>query len=257
LDWNGDGLKDLLVAERGNLRAYADQLSPFVRVYINTGVSPSPTFSSGEWLPMRRSVLVLPEDVQGIRVADWDGDGAEDLLAGSVDGIWVCLNEGPASAVSFGPWQQVCPTGSSSCRFPRGWLNLDFSDWNGDGRSDLIVGIEYRVNQRDLCAGTRDLVYVYLNTGSRTEPRFAGGFRVDLESGVPLDVLGNLPSPALADWDDDDKPDLILGGSEACGGRFGGVFLFERNVGTEAAPLLSGASFYDYGPWRVGENCTQ
>jgi hypothetical protein len=61
----------------------------------------------------------------------------------------------------------------------------------------------------------------------------------------------------LADWDDDGKPDLILGGSEACGGRFGGVFLFERNVGTEEAPLLSGASFYDYGPWRVGENCTQ
>ena len=50
------------------------------------------------------------------------------------------------------------------------------TDWNEDGKKDLIVGQYVNGN-----------IIVYLNTGTDVHPEFSGSFKV-LSSGVPISV---------------------------------------------------------------------
>ena len=71
------------------------------------------------------------------------------------------------------------------------------TDWNGDGKTDLL-------------AGTEDpKVYFFRNTGTREKP--------ELAPGVPLDLKVDEPSrcyrfrPEVADWNNDGKLDVLVG----------------------------------------------
>jgi hypothetical protein len=98
------------------------------------------------------------------------------------------------------------------------------ADWNGDGRKDLIVGYQ-----------TAGKVALYLNTCTDANPVFtsyanlqAGGVDIYL----PSSGCG-APAPWVCDYDEDGKPDLIVGsGTDGC-------VYFYRNTGTDAAPILA------------------
>ena len=244
VDWNGDGLKDLVVAS---------PRTGFFLLFLNVGTSSNPVLSSGKWLTIRGSLLRSPEAPFGIRFADWNGDGKTDLLVGSEDRILVYINEGQGKEILLSPPQFICHTYGSICRFPLGFLNLDVADWNQDGKPDLIVGVEYRLNQRDLCEGMRSFIYVYLNVGTKINPLLDGGTRLTLADGTPLDAGGCcVPAPDAVDWNLDGKLDLIVANNSPFDPN---LILFYENVGTAQSPVLEGPNFYYNGPRRVGEEC--
>jgi len=159
-------------------------------------------------------------------LADYDGDGRPDLIAGSD-----CCQEGCFYVFrrlkdgGFAPRQRVKPV------FPPeqfGRVSTDalasrvaVGDLNGDGRPDVLIGGRDR--------GFLGVVYGPLaGKDELTVQRMWPEGQEPFPPGTRLST-----NPVLADWDGDGLPDLILGlrGGE----RRRGVY-WCRNVGTKREP---------------------
>lgn len=159
-------------------------------------------------------------------VADWNGDGRNDLLVGYryADKIALFLNVGSPSVPflqSAGNLQVagldiMVPGGTGGCGAPAPWA----SDFDADGDKDLLVG-----------SGADGSVLVFKNNGTDTGPVLAPGARLALWNGDHLTV-GSRATPCFSDWDGDTLPDLL------CGAGDGTVFLF-KNIGTMKSPMLT------------------
>ena len=109
-----------------------------------------------------------------------------------------------------------------------------YADYDGDGKLDLVVGIEdwseygwddaYSAKGAWTNGPLHGFVFVFLAQG---DGKFAEPFRVET-AGKPIDVYG-CPSPNFADFDGDGDLDLL------CGEFLDGFTYFE-NVGTRTEP---------------------
>jgi len=99
------------------------------------------------------------------------------------------------------------------------------TDWNGDGKKDLLVGYQ-----------TAGKIALYLNSGTDAQPCFTNC--TNLKTGDGSDIIhlsGGCGAPAswVCDFDGDGKRDLLVGaGSD-------GTVWFYRNTNTDAAPVLA------------------
>jgi FG-GAP-like repeat len=99
------------------------------------------------------------------------------------------------------------------------------TDWNGDGKKDLLVGYQP--------AGK---IALYLNLGTDAQPCFTN--HTNLKTGDGSDIYHpssgcGAPAPWVCDFDGDGKRDLLVGaGSD-------GTVWFYRNMNTDAAPILA------------------
>ena len=129
VDWNGDGAKDLLVGEDYGRIYY----------YENVGTDASPIFSSGALLSAGGSTLDV-EFYARFDVADWNGDGALDIVSGGYYGnvaVFLQVLPEPEIDVEVGSAQNVhaydfgsVPVGSSA--------TATFTVRN-EGTADLVV----------------------------------------------------------------------------------------------------------------------
>ena len=124
-DWDGDGLKDLLVGH-----------SSTIILYKNVGTESAPRFQA--------PILVkIPEGDFPNRpspyVGDWDGDGKKDLLAGSEKPqIYFYRNIGTNKTPQLAKGKVLELKGSG---FDSGYrCRIDVTDWNNDGKLDILVG---------------------------------------------------------------------------------------------------------------------
>jgi hypothetical protein len=162
-------------------------------------------------------------------LADYDGDGRLDLIAGSD-----CCQEGCFYVFrrlkdgGFAPRQKVKPV------FPPQEFKLietdimrsriAVADLNGDGKPDVLFGADY----------WKTLGIVYGPLAGKDELTVQ---RMWPEGQEPFAPMWPYTNPVLADWDGDGLPDLILGLRERTRDgvlRSRGVY-WCRNVGTKQA----------------------
>ena len=223
VDWNEDGLKDLIVGEGSGY------YTPRVRVYLNVGTHGSPQFSDYFYVQAHGSDLTVPgSGCMGLfpRVVDWNDDGNKDLLIGRSDGrIEIFQNSGTnenplfyyGSFVRVGPPPCDCSKVDIDVGFR---ATPDIVDWNNDGKNDLVVG------------AYDGKIHIFINEGTNADPDFWYETFAQ-ENGSDLIVPTLRSSPVVIDLDGDGKKDILAGNTE-------GQLLFYSNVGTDSSPEFSG-----------------
>lgn len=210
-DWNNDGRKDLLVGEMKWSK---------VRLFLNAATDAEPFFPDYEHLQAGEKILsgggcnsrACPQ------VVDWDNDGRKDLIAGTTTGYVNLYRNIGAGALPVLQRATVLEVAGA-------YLNVGHAaapcvtDWNADGKKDLLAGCE---------AGT---IFKFLNINTDEQPVPDSPSYVKA-AGETLTVEGGTSSPKHVDWDGDGVRDLLVG----CGA---GKVFFYRNLGTDTDPVFA------------------
>jgi FG-GAP-like repeat len=159
---------------------------------------------------------------------DVEGDWESGRLA------WSHIQEGNAPS-RYAIYFDVLPTGTvPHLASPRGFLGdggmrtqkigptttgaietrIDVTDWNGDGRFDIVAG------------NLRGGVSVYHNLGTSSMPDFGSSKLLFTTDGKPIDVGWNA-TPKIVDFDADGDDDIVTGGQH-------NRIAWYKNVGTNA-----------------------
>ncbi len=194
--------------------------------------------------------LPLPANIHPNRVranmwryADYDADGALDLIVGVGDwteygwdnaydasGRWtngplrgfvyLIRNAGTTEAPHWEEPVQLLAGDRPVEVF--GWPSPNLGDFDGDGDLDLI------------CGEFLDGFTWFRNAGTRREPRFEPGLRLVADDGRPLVMDLQMITPVALDWDRDGDLDLI------CGDEDGRVAFIEHTgrLAPNGAPLF-------------------
>ena len=227
VDWNSDGIKDLLVGTEG----------PRLEWYQNIGTNKDPRLvyrgvvktANGNDLiippkPCPESPHYTHDYAPTLDVVDWDGDGKLDLLLGGyITGyIWFYQNvgaevDGTPKLVFRGPLEadgKPIDTvwGAAPC----------FVDLNGDGKLDLLSGsFGQRMGGGD---APSPFLYYYENVGTRTKPRLTRR-EVEYDGEPPDDILA---TPRPFGTNQRGLVDLVIS-------TMGKVY-FAQNTGTRQTP---------------------
>ncbi len=258
-DFDGDGLLDLVPGRYWERTQWGDEPRLFGRLYKNVGAPAAPRFEARDAFggaPYTERFQIADAGRQnGLRAVDWDDDGRTDLIVGDTDGfVWFFRNQTghlfPVFAAGvklraagapirvYGEWRE--------CR-AAGYARPEVCDWNGDGRKDLLV------------ADGRGWLWLHVNVGTGAAPVLAAGTRV-LADGKPIDGTAR-GSAMVCDWDGDRDQDLIFGmaGEGEISERYDWPhrnadpsqdhgFLFYRNDGSDANPVLARPTWIAAGP---------
>ena len=215
VDWNNDGMKDLLVGQLANGK---------IRLYLNAGTDAQPVFNAFTYIQSSSTDITTTYGLywEGSRpvVVDFNNDGLKDLVVGEYAGsIRLYTNVGTDAAPVFNGYSLI-QVGGVDYYVPSGSCSMPVVvDWDNDGAKDIVVGDE------------NGDVYLLLNTGTDAAPAFAS------DAAIPNVSVTWDASPTVVDWNGDGKKDILLG-------QYDGSVLYFENVGTDASPsFTSGVAF--------------
>jgi len=213
VNWDGDGRKDLLVGTAEGT----------VRIYRNVGTDTEPHFDAGTFV---QAGLAQPENIDiGFRATptwvDWNLDGRNDLLIGAGDGRLRVFLDTTANGEPQFAAAMVIQQDNADLVVPGGRSSPDFTDCDGDGRRDLLVG------------NTAGQLLLYSNVGSDADPGFSTYTEVYADGRV-IDLPGEARSrPFVCDWTGSGQIDVLVGSAE------GLVYFYEGREIISAVQLPS------------------
>jgi hypothetical protein len=192
VDLDGDGTLDVLSGSfPGTLHLFAGS---------DDGHAAGRTLKDPDGEDLTCGSAVVPYAV------DWDADGDLDLLVGELAGyVYLLENTSSGKALTFAKPVRLA-VGGEGITVPGGHSGPTVADWDGDGRHDLIVGCgdgSVQWFRSESTSGAPKLAApVALLAGSTSENGQIFGTEP---------VCGRRVKVAVADWNADGKPDLLLG----------------------------------------------
>ncbi|MDO8682784.1 MAG: VCBS repeat-containing protein, partial [Armatimonadota bacterium] len=225
-DWDGDGLLDFVAGRFWERTAFNSFNQPryYGGLYKNVGTPTSPVFErrdENEGSPYTERFQICDAVRQnGVRTVDWNNDGKPDLIAGDTDGfVWYFRNLTNRLFPVFATGERLLINGQPLSLWVSGGGHArpDITDWNNDGKKDLIA------------ADSNGYVTLFLNTGTDANPILSPGTRVYTD-GAPIDGASR-SSVLVCDWNSDGKKDIIFADDT--------YFKFYRNTNTDANPVFA------------------
>ncbi|MBN1433552.1 VCBS repeat-containing protein [Candidatus Fermentibacterales bacterium] len=135
VDWNEDGLLDLVVGSQGDYYGNA----PSIRLYLNSGTPGNPQLTGFSYLEADGKTINLYRVVPDVE--DCNGDGKKDVVAGYQDGyVYYYENTGTNSSpvLAAGAWLTY---NSGSSYIDPGYAARPYMiDWDMDGHLDMLCG---------------------------------------------------------------------------------------------------------------------
>ncbi|NQX97005.1 MAG: VCBS repeat-containing protein [Flavobacteriales bacterium] len=204
-DVDGDGDQDIITNNDISL-------NPHLSYIENIGTASAPNFAA----PVSANTALgipFPGNRSKPRFVDLDGDGDQDMFVGVRYGNFRYYeNTGTLTAPNYG-MQQSNPFGLASLGTSEADLSPTFSDADGDGDLDLIVGLN-----------NSDNLY-YENIGTSSVPSFAAPLTNPhgiININTHLNLNNNWYVPSFVDIDGDGDDDIIS--------AIGTEFYFYENV---------------------------
>lgn len=142
IDWNEDGLLDLLIGS---------DASEKINIYLNSGTASSYTFTTPVEVLCNNASITYHRCIP--HITDLNLDGKKDLVIGEDLGcIYFLENAGTNDSPQFNTSVKLESDGSP-IQWPSGQTDITVwvNDWNEDGMPDILIG------------NYKDTVYVYLN----------------------------------------------------------------------------------------------
>ena len=249
VDWDDDGLMDLLVG----------QADGRIALFLNQGTKGHPVFNGYQYLKLSNGKEIRTylggcvctgggPECPVPRVVDWDNDGRKDLIVGQWSGptygmnLFVYLNNGTDESPVFD--EKLACSLTSSSGYPTAMPCV--TDWNGDGITDLISG--------DNPVGTANrIINVFLGSDNDHSPAaiYSGNcWNYELfhwDEFTPSDSfvttsptltltnacpLGSRKCVVTADWTGSGSKDLLTGMQD-------GSVYYAPNLGTKNYPVYT------------------
>ena len=213
LDYDGDGDQDIFLVQSGPAApASTVKHRPFCALYRNNGDGTFTDVTAGSGLDVDMGYA------QGVAVADYDNDGADDLFVTAYGGNHLFHNQG------HGKWKEVTKAMDLGDKSGQGYAtSAAWGDYDGDGKLDLYVCYYSRWsyalnkpcpdsdgNKLDYCPPlTYDAVThrLYHNGGARFVD-------VSARAGI-MSKKGRGLAVAWVDYNGDGKPDIFVANDQS------------------------------------------
>lgn len=195
-DWNGDGRPDIvynsILGRIGLLLGTGDpkRLQPAA---FDTGLKEFPP--KWQWWQAPASDTLTQWRTTPL-VFDFDGDKKLDLVALDQQGVLVLRRSGKAAERIFVDEDLRPLVLNARSSGGSGRAQLAMTDWDGDGKTDLLVNSQNALWYRN--AGEREGKIILKKIGNVSE----------------RDVSGHNTCPAVADFNGDGEPELVLGAED-------------------------------------------
>ena len=188
-----------------------------------------------------------------LRFGDFDGDGLDDLILATRENFQWYEDTTTEGERKLEFRLTFADAGSGEDLAPFEWGEgapmAVCADWDGDGRTDLIVGTRSNISkywptgpnggvgfgigffeQTWIGGETHGTVYFHRNVGSNEEPKFTRGRHIPTGPTRQALVLYDAAFPSVCDFNDDGRLDLVVASLDTIA-----VYL---NEGTPTAPRL-------------------